>query len=308
MATGSTVVAEKRNAGTAIARNVKLRLLVVMGVVVSLYGLLFLVLQLAKLAGIDPSRYSGFDFDITLVTLILFFLFYGLHVLGIFTAQRYLHQRRISELGFTAPVISHLLTGFLGGLLFGSVKRAVAILAAESVEIQWSIPEEISALTVIGYYLFFFVYLTANSFGEELVFRSYPVEQFRDSRKGMICAAVGSTLIFTAIHFVFGTFDLAWMVRIAGFALLTFYLYIHWKSIWLIIGFHNGVNFAVFSISGKWKTGGILNVTWTPPDPVIFASIEAGTALGALYLIHLYRSHHIPSESWRGCRDEDLSA
>jgi len=309
MANGSTVVAEKRNAGTSRPSNLKLRLLVVMSVVVGIYGLLFLFLQLAKLTGIDPSHYSGFDFEITLGTLLLFFVFYGLHVLGIFTAQRYLHQRRISELGFTAPIISHLLAGFLGGLLFGSVKRAVAILAAESVEIQWSIPAEISALTVIGYYLFFFfVYLTANSFGEELVFRSYPVEQFRDSCKGMICAAVGSTLIFTAIHFVFGTFDLAWMVRIAGFALLTFYLYIHWKSIWLIIGFHNGVNFVVFSISGKWKTGGILNVTWTPPDPTIFASIEAVAALGAFYLIHLYCSRRPPSESWRGCRGGDLSA
>jgi len=131
--------------------------------------------------------------------------------------------------------------------------------------------------------------LTANSFGEELVFRSYPVEQFRDCPKALIFVAFASTVLFTAIHSVFGTFDLAWMVRIAGFALLTFYLYIQWKSIWLVVGFHNGVNFVVSSISGKWKTGGILNVIWTPPHPVIFASIEAVAALGALYLIHRYR-------------------
>jgi hypothetical protein len=263
--------------------------MVVMGVIVGLYGILFLTLEFAKKMGVDVEKYSGFNFDITWGTLLVFFVFYGLHAVGIFGAQRYVHAQPISALGFTAPIAGHLIIGFAGGFTFGLVKRAAAILAAESFEIHWSIPPETSLLVLAGYYLFFcLIYLTANSFAEELVFRCYPVEQFRDSPRAMIGAAVVSTVVFTAIHFVFGAFDLAWMVRIATFALLTFYLYIHWKSIWLIVGFHNGVNFVVFSISGKWKTGGILDVVWSPPHPAVFASIEAIAALCAFYLIHRY--------------------
>jgi len=83
-------------------------------------------------------------------TLIVFVVFYGLHALGILSAQRYLHHKPITQLGFQAPIIRHLLIGFLGGFAFGLVKRVAAILASGSFEIQWSVPAEISILTLTG--------------------------------------------------------------------------------------------------------------------------------------------------------------
>lgn len=284
---------------TIYPRHTGLRFLVVMGTIITLYLIVILLLWVVKKLGMDPRDFDGLRFVITFATLSVLAIFHGLHALFVFMAQRFIHRQPFKNLGFKAPLLRHLLIGFALGIVIKSIDQLAVFLAASKVNMNWSVPSGTPFFTIIAYYFFFFfIFLTANSFSEELVFRCYPIEQFRNSSKiMMVAAAVSGSLVFTAIHFIIGSFDLAWLARLIGFSIITIYLYIHWKSIWLIIGFHNAINVIAFSFSGHWKMGGLFRLNWTPPSPVVHAALELMVFLIALWLIHLYRIRQQRSKS-----------
>lgn len=190
----------------------------------------------------------------------LFLVYEALLALFVFAPQRVIHRRPFLDLGFRAPALRHLVIGFAVGVAVW-VAPLMADLMTGSRIIEWSVPAGVSALTLIGYYCFFFVFLTANSFGEELVHRCYPIEQFRGRPAMMMVAIMVSTLVFAAMHFIIGEFSVGRFMGLVGSACFLSYVYVYYRSIWLIIGLHNASNFVPFTLGGNWKMGGLITLS-----------------------------------------------
>lgn len=284
--------------GNRRPRNRWLRLLIVVLTISSVAVLMLSGLVVARKLGIDPKELQGAGFAVRPETVSIFLIFQFLQILIVLVAHRLLHQRPLRELGFKSPILRTFGTGFgLGAALVGArvlwIVLLLKLLPGGDVGIEWAVPNGTSIASLLfHYFFFFFVFLTANSFGEEIVFRCYPVEQFRD-RPRMLTIAVGAaSLIFAAIHFIIGTFSIEWFVGLVGFAVIAAYMYFRWQTIWLVVGLHSGASFISFSLGGNWKMGGLLRLLPTVPETspwlgVLFIGIDA--ALFALVFWLVFR-------------------
>ena len=265
--TGTTGTADSKTSaaepGSAVVRprNPWLRLLVVVGAISLTGSLTFLVVGVARLLGVDPKGLQGPRSVVSPTTVTIFLTYLALLTLVVFAFQRYVHRRPFSALGFRAPVLKHLVIGFAAGLV-ATGTAPLAGLITGSLTAQWNVPPEVSAFTLLGYYcVFFFVLLTGNSFGEELAYRCYPIEQLRDRPALMMAAIMVSALAFAGVHFVIGEFSLGRFLIMTCVAWLYSYLYVYYRSIWLLIGLHNGLNFTGMTLGGNWKMGGLITLS-----------------------------------------------
>jgi membrane protease YdiL (CAAX protease family) len=278
--------------GTNVTRPKRLwlRFLVVAATLTISYLTLVVGVGLCKLLDINPQDLRGPRFVVSFVTVSMYLTYQALQALIVFASQRGIHKRSFLDLGFRTPVWRNLAFGFATGVAVAGVMTAVYILAGKNVAIASSVPNETPMITVIGYYcFFFFVWLTANSFGEELVFRCYPIEHFRDNPRMMVLAIVVSASIFTVLHFIIGAFNLSSFLSLLGTAAIFSYVYVYWRSIWLIIGIHNGLSFVGFSVAGNWRMGGLIQLTGDFPGPAFGMAVQVTTLILALWLIHRWR-------------------
>lgn len=219
------------------------------------------LVKLAELFGINIRGNTGLNFDVSFGSVLFFFLFGTCSTIVIWLAQKYIHQRKLSELGFKSKIGIPILVGFIIGALLVSLKYFVLIINAETVEYNYVIDPDIPLLTYIGYYFYFLVgFIFWNSFIEELGTRAYPIEKLkRHINPHIIFTIMG--VIFSLGHFVLNEPSIGYFLSLFIASYVCSLLYFYSGSIWLAIGVHSGINWVGFSFFGSnWKLGAIYQI------------------------------------------------
>ena len=216
---------------------------------------------IAEQFGIDIRENTGLNFDVSFGNVFFFFLF-GICSIGIiWLAQKYIHKKKLSELGFQGKIWSTILIGFIVGAILVFLKYLVLILSAENVKFIKVIPADIPILTYLAYYFYFLVgFIFWNSFIEELGTRAYPIKKLKNYVNPHVIFIIMG-LIFSLGHFVLNDFSLGYFLSLFIFSYIFSLLYLYSNSIWLPVGMHSGVNWVGFSFFGtNWKLGAIYNI------------------------------------------------
>ncbi|MES2589298.1 MAG: type II CAAX endopeptidase family protein [Bacteroidota bacterium] len=217
------------------------------------------IIFIAELFGFKIN--SGQNFDVSFGNAFFFFLF-GLCSIGIiWLAQKYIHQKKLSELGFQGEIWRTMLIGFIIGAILVLLKYIVLILSAENVKFIKVIPKDISILTYLAYYIYFMLgFIFWNSFIEELGTRAYPIKKLKNYMNPHLVFVIMG-LIFSLGHFVLNDFSLGYFLCLFIFSYIFSLLYFYSNSIWLPVALHSGVNWVEFSFFGtNWKLGAIYNI------------------------------------------------
>lgn len=267
---------------------VPVRLLVILLVAIGAVLTILVGLPLARLLGVELSQLQGAGFEPTLRTMTIVLLYSASQFLLIWLVMRFVHHRRFGTLGFRGPILLPLLVGTAAGLVIELVNTGLLCAAGSNVHLTSNIPPQATVVSVVGYFLLFLLFLlTLNSLKEELVFRAYPIEQFNDHPRAIVLVLVFVSLVFAAVHHVIEPFRITAFLSRFFIAMLFSYVYFQWRSIWLIVGLHNGMNLLAFLLVGHWKSGGLLNLSYKPPSPAVEITIELVVKIVALLVIHL---------------------
>lgn len=223
-----------------------------------------IMLPLVKLAeqfGINIRENTGLNFDVSFGNIFFFFLF-GICSIGIiWSAQKFIHKKHITELGFKAKIWPTLLVGFVIGSLLVSLKYIVLILNANSVSYNFLLHSGIPLWSYIGYYIYFLIgFIFWNSFIEELGTRAYPIEKLKNHINPHIIFTIMG-LIFALGHLVLNKFSIGYFSSLLIASYIYSLIYFYSGSIWLSVGIHSGVNWVGFSFFGtNWKLGALYNI------------------------------------------------
>jgi len=238
-----------------------IKLIMVTIVVFLSFAVMLPIIKIAELFGIKIRENTGLNFEVTFGNVFFFFLF-GICSIGIiWLAQKYIHQKKLSELGFQGKILSPIIIGFIIGAILVSLKNIVLILNAENVEYVKVVSKESSILSYLGYYVYFIIgFIFWNSFIEELGTRAYPIQKLKNYMNPHIIFVIMG-LIFTVGHFVLNDFNLGYFLSLFTASYLYSLLYYYSNSIWLTVGIHSGVNWVGFSFFGtSWKLGALYNL------------------------------------------------
>lgn len=219
------------------------------------------LIKIAEQFGINIRENTGLNFDVSIGNVFFFFLF-GICSIGIiWLAQKYIHQKKFSELGFKSKIWPTLFIGFVIGAILVSLKYLVLIVDAETVNYSPIVSSNIPILTYLGYYAYFLIgFIFWNSFIEELGTRVYPIERLKNHvNPHIIFILMG--VIFALGHLVLNDFSLGYFTSLFVASYIYSLLYYYSGSIWLSVGMHSGVNWVGFSFFGtNWKLGAIYNI------------------------------------------------
>ncbi|MBS3742378.1 MAG: CPBP family intramembrane metalloprotease [Candidatus Cloacimonetes bacterium] len=247
------------------------------------------VLPLAKLLQVDPSHLQGAGFRPTFGTMFIGILYSASQFILIWLVMRFIHKRKFGSLGFKKPFWKPILLGTTFGIGLYVAEFGLDCLIGRNVQLSWNVPSGVPAISVIGYFALWFLFLlTLNSLKEELVFRAYPIEQFNDKPGAMIWILIFVSLIFAAVHHVLEPFSISAFLSRFSIALVLAYAYFRWHSIWLVVGIHNGANFMGFLLRGHWKSGGLFKLTFDAPSPETIIIVDFLAKIIGLTLLHLY--------------------
>lgn len=220
------------------------------------------LVKIAELFGINLKENSGLNFKVTFGNIFFFFLFGACSITIIWLAQKYIHKKRLSELGFRGKIWLPSLIGFLVGAILVSTRYIILILNAESVTFTNVIPEDLPLLTYLGYYLYFFIgFIFWNSLIEELGTRAYPIQKLKQHMNPHIIFTIMG-LIFTVGHFFLNDFSVGYFLSLFMFSYIFSLIYYYSGSIWLVVGMHSGINWVGFTFMGtspNWKLGTLYN-------------------------------------------------
>lgn len=242
-------------------RYLNVKIITVTIVVFLSFAVMLPLIKIAELFGVNIRNNTGLNFDVTFGNVFFFFLF-GICSIGIIClAQKYIHRKKLSELGFRGKIWSTILIGFIIGAILVSVKNAVLILSSENVEYTKVTSENISILSYLGYYFYFMIgFVFWNSFIEEIGTRAYPIQKLKKYMNPHIIFIIMG-LIFTVGHFVLNEFNLGYLLSLFMASYIYSLLYYYSDSIWLTVGMHSGVNWVGFSFFGtSWKLGALYNL------------------------------------------------
>lgn len=245
----------------AYNRYLYVKIITVTIVVFVSFAVMLPLIKIAELFGVNIRENTGLNFDVTFGNVFFFFLF-GICSIGIiWLAQKYIHRKKLSELGFRGKIWATILIGFIIGAILVSIKNAVLILSAENVEYTKVTSENISILSYLGYYFYFIIgFVFWNSFIEELGTRAYPIQKLKKYLNPHIIFIIMG-LIFTVGHFVLNEFNLGYLLSLFIASYIYSLLYYYSDSIWLTVGMHSGVNWVGFSFFGtSWKLGALYNL------------------------------------------------
>jgi membrane protease YdiL (CAAX protease family) len=156
-----------------------------------------------------------------------------------------------------------------------------------NIRVSWNVPAGASSSAVAGYFvLWFFFLLTLNPLKEGLFFRAYPIEQFNNHPHAIVWVLPFVSLIFAGVHHVIEPFRISAFLSRFSVALLLAYAYYRWRSIWLVVGIHNGTNFVSFLLGAHWKSGGLFALNYESPSPGVVIAVDPSVKLIGLALIH----------------------
>jgi membrane protease YdiL (CAAX protease family) len=201
--------------------------------------------------------------------------------------MRFIHRRKFLSLGFKRPFWKPFLIGSAVGIGMAVAEYSIDAIIGGNISLKWAVPAEVSMLSVIGHFLLWLLFLlTLNSLKEELVFRAYPIELFNDHPRAFIWIIIFISLLFAAIHHIIEPFRLSAFLSRFSIAIVFAYAYYRWRSIWLIVGIHNGTNFIGFLLGGMWKSGGLFDFDFTTPSSEVIITVDLAVKLLTLVLIH----------------------
>jgi|GEM_PF-3380278 len=225
-------------------------------------AIMFPLLMIADLFGVNIKGNGGLNFKVTVGNVFFFFLF-GVCSIGIiWLAQKYIHKKPLSELGFRGKIWLPSIGGFIVGAVLVSITYIILILNAENVTFTKVIREDVPLLTYLGYYVYFFIgFIFWNSLLEELGTRAYPIQKLKKHlNPPFIFAIMG--LIFAGGHFFINEFNTGYFLSLFMFSYIFSLIYYYSDSIWLVIGMHSGSNWVGFTFMGtssNWKLGALYN-------------------------------------------------
>jgi len=238
------------------------KIFVVITVVLFSVAIMLPIVKLAGFFGINIQENTGLNFKPSFGLVFFFFLFGICSIIIIWLAQKYIHKKPFSQLGFRPKIGRNIFFGFLFGVIIVSVKYIIYALNAGTVEYNpITVPDDVSFITYIGYYIYFLIgFIVWNSFIEELGTRVYPIEKLEKHINPHIIFIIMG-LIFTLGHFIAGEFDIHNFIALFGYSYIFSLLYFYSRSIWLVVGVHSGVNWINFSFFGtNWKMGALYNI------------------------------------------------
>ncbi len=251
-----------------------------------------IAIPLAKLLNFNLSELQGPGFNPTFKVLTAVIVFAAFQFFIIWLVMRFVHKKSIKTLGFNVPILKPLLWGTAIGMLIRAIHFGLFFMFGSGASLSFSVPADVSVLAVIGYLLLDILFLlTLNSLKEELVFRTYPIEQFNDHPKLMIPLLVLISAAFSGVHYIIQPFTLESFIYGFTFALIVSFVYYRWRSIWLISGIHNGVNLLVNLTGGNYKHSGIFDFnmeTW-PSDIICIVIYLAVTIIFILLFNYIWK-------------------
>ena len=255
------MTAESNNETNVIAPNKWIHLVKVIGTIVVAFSMIMIGLPFSKLLGFEINEMAASRFSPSTPKVTLFLTLTALYFLVIYLAQRYVHRTSFRTLGFQSPMIRQALVAFFIGVTINLIPFIAIILTADNMVYGSTIPEGTSVLrVVVAYAYFFIVFLTVNSIGEELVFRCYPIEQIKDKPRMLSMVIVLVAIIFALVHFIVREPSLNGFFMLSLTSIFYSLIYLNWRSIWVLVGIHNGMNFSNLTFSENWEMGGLF--TW----------------------------------------------
>ena len=235
--------------------------------IVTLVVLLSMIIMIplviiAEMCGVNIRENTGLNFKVSLGNVFFFFLFGISSIAIIWGAQKYIHLKPLRELGLRSPLLYPVTFGFFTGAFICSLRYLIFILNADTVEFSSVIPDNISTISYLGYYIYFLIgFIFWNSFIEELGTRAYPIEKLKNHMNPYLIFSITS-LLFTLGHFVLNEFSIGYLLSLFSIAYIYSLLYYYSNSIWLVVGMHSGFNWIGFSFFGtNWKLGALYNTT-----------------------------------------------
>jgi membrane protease YdiL (CAAX protease family) len=242
-------------------RYLAVKMITVIVIVFLSVAIMLPLIKIAEQFGINIRENTGLNFDVSFGNIFFFFLF-GICSIGIiWLAQKYIHQKKFSELGFKSKIWTTLFIGFVIGAILVSLKYLVLIFNAETVNYSPVVSSNIPILNYLGYYAYFLIgFIFWNSFIEELGTRAYPIEKLKKHMNPHIIFTLMG-LIFALGHLVLNDFNIGYFTSLFVASYIYSLLYYYSGSIWLSVGMHSGVNWVGFSFFGtNWKLGAIYNI------------------------------------------------
>jgi len=243
-------------------KHLAFKILMVVIVVLSSVAIMLPLMQLAAIFGINVRENTGINFKPDFGSIFFFFLFGILSIIIIWLAQKYIHQKPLRELRFSSKIGRDLFFGFLLGIIIVAIINIIYGLSAETIEyIPITVPDNISVVSYIGYYIYFIIgFIVWNSFIEEFGMRVYPIEKLKNYINPHIIFVIMG-IIFALGHFIAREFDTHYFISLFGFSYVFSLLYFYSRSIWLVVGVHSGVNWINFTFFGtNWKMGALYNI------------------------------------------------
>ena len=253
---------EIRNQKTVKQKKRWTHVFIVMATIVVAFSMIIFGLPLSKMFNFEINEMAAAKFSPSYAKVFMFLLLTFLYFVVIYISQRFIHKKPFKLLGFRKPIIHQIFIAFIIGAVINLVPFIIIILTGTNIEFASSIPEGTSILRVImAYSYFFFVFLTVNSIGEELVFRCYPIEHLLDNRKILPYAIIVVAILFALLHFIVRAPSWSGFFTLSLTSILFSLIYLNWRSIWVLVGIHNGKNFMNLTFSENWEMGGLF--TWT---------------------------------------------
>lgn len=285
-------------------RHYGLRAALVAATVASSFLSVLGVLKLAALLGISADGLSGTSAQITPQTVAILLSFYAIQVGLICGVHRYVHRQPLERLRLADGLWPQLGIGFLGGAAIGALEMAADVALGSGVGLRWAVPAEVSAASVVAHYLFgFVVLLNLSALNEELTFRVYPLEHLVDRLRRPGLVVVLTALAFALIHHLLEPFNWRTFVSRVLAGLVLGFAYQRFRSLWLVVGVHGGMNFVAVNLSGSWQLGGLWDLSFqTGPEPLrilgrILITAGALLALARYSRAPLRAAHLFPSPS-----------
>ncbi len=144
------------------------------------------------------------------------------------------------------------------------------------------------------YFSWSFILIFLRSFGEELLFRAYPLTTSERNPFAMIIVA--ACLSSLAQFLTNGAVELWALIQGLLFGVAAGLIYLKNKNLWAAVGFHMGFSFIAHAFSDKdWRFGGIIKIQGLETE----LEIKTTCAVLALFCaFKLYkRFHDLPTHS-----------
>jgi membrane protease YdiL (CAAX protease family) len=242
-------------------KNLAVKIATVTIVVLLSVAIMLPLLKIAELFGVNIKGNSGLNFKVTFGNVFFFFLFGVCTIAIIWLAQKYIHKKPLSELGLRRKIWLPSIIGFIIGAIIFSSKYFILYLNGASITFTKVISEDVTLITYLGYYIyFFFGFIFWNSFIEEIGMRAYPIQKLKNHINPYIIFTIMG-FIFTIGHFFLNDFSVVYFLSLFVYSYIFSLVYYYSNSIWFVIGIHSGSNWVAFSFFGKsnWKLGGLYN-------------------------------------------------